>query len=387
MNYPDTASALPLTGEHLAFRDMVKRFIAAEIMPHHRRWEDEGQVAPEVWRKAGALGILCPNLPEAYGGGGGNFLYSSIVIEEMQRAGASGLIFHVHSDIIGPYILHYGTEVQKRTWLPKMAQGDVITAIAMTEPDAGSDLAGIRTQARREGEHYVLNGQKTFISSGQLANLFIVAAKTDASLGSRGLSLFLVESDRKGFARGRNLEKIGLHAQDTAELFFNDVKIPASNLLGEEGRGFAYMMRELPQERLMVAIGAVASAEQSLRTTIEYVSQRRVFGKPLADKQHTRFVIAELCTEITIGRVFLDHCIGLHLSGKLSSATASMAKYWLTELQFRVLDACVQLHGGYGYMRECAVARAWADARVRRIYGGSNEIMKEIIGRAVLERR
>ncbi|TAK87425.1 MAG: acyl-CoA dehydrogenase [Betaproteobacteria bacterium] len=380
-------SALPYSSEHAAFRETVRRFVETEVAPHHRQWEDEGAVPRELWRKAGALGMLCPGLPEAYGGAGADFLYSAILVEEFAAAGATGPLFYLHSDIVAPYILHYGGEAQKRAWLPRMAAGEVITGIAMTEPGAGSDLAGIRTRAERRGDDYLISGQKIFISNGQIGDLFVVVAKTTPDAGAKGMSLFLVEADRPGFARGRNLDKMGMSAQDTSELFFDQVRVPAGNLLGEEGAGFGYLMRELPQERLLVAIAAVASAEAAIRWTVDYVRERRAFGKPLSEKQTIRFTLAELHTETTIGRAFLDRCLAQHLEGKLDTATASMAKYWLSELQFRVLDACVQLHGGYGYMREYPIAHAWADARVQRIYGGTTEIMKEIIGRTLIERR
>jgi acyl-CoA dehydrogenase len=375
------------SSEHEAFRDTVKRFIADEIAPYHQQWEKDGVVPRALWRKAGKIGLLCPNLPEEYGGGGVDFLFSVIVADELGRAGASGPAFGLHSDIVVPYILHRGSEEQKKKWLPKMASGEVIGAIAMTEPGTGSDLAGVMTRAVREGGEYVISGQKMFISNGQLADLVIVVAKTDPARGAKGISLILVESDRAGFARGKNLDKLGMHAQDTSELFFDGVRVPASNLLGDEGSGFASLMSELPQERLLVAIGAVSAAEAAIEQTLAYVMDRKAFGQPLSALQHVRFELTELHTETTIGRVFLDHCIALHLEKKLDTATASMAKYWLSELQFRVLDRCVQLHGGYGYMREYPIARAWADARVQRIYGGTTEIMKEIISRSLFERR
>ena len=379
--------ALPYTDEHHAFRDTVRRFVEREVVPHHREWEKQGYVPREVWRKAGELGFLCPALPAEYGGGGGDFLLSTIVTEELCWAGATGPLFYLHSDIVAPYLLHYGTEAQKRTWLPRMASGETISGICMTEPGAGSDVAAIRTRARRDGNELVVSGQKIFISNGQIADLFLVAAKTDPDAGAKGVSLVLVESDRPGFARGRNLEKIGMHAQDTSELFFDEVRVPASNLLGAEGKGFGYLMSQLPQERLLVAIGAVAAAESAIKWTLDYVRDRKAFGAPLADKQHVRFALTEAHTEVTVGRTFLDHCIALHLEGKLDTATASMAKYWLSDMQNRVIDACLQLHGGYGYMWEYPIARAWADARVQRIYGGANEIMKEIIARKLFEGR
>ena len=379
--------ALPYTDEHHAFRETVHRFVEREVVPHHREWENQGQVPRELWRKAGELGFLCPALPAEYGGGGGDFLLSTIVTEELCWAGATGPLFYLHSDIVAPYLLHYGTEDQKRNWLPRMASGETISGICMTEPGAGSDVAAIRTRARRDGDELVISGQKIFISNGQIADLFLVAAKTDPEAGAKGVSLVLVESDRPGFARGRNLEKIGMHAQDTSELFFDEVRVPASNLLGAEGKGFGYLMSQLPQERLLVAIGAVAAAESAIKWTLDYVRDRQAFGAPLAEKQHVRFALTEAHTEVTVGRTFLDHCIALHLEGKLDTATASMAKYWLSDMQNRVIDACLQLHGGYGYMWEYPIARAWADARVQRIYGGSNEIMKEIIARKLFEGR
>jgi acyl-CoA dehydrogenase len=379
--------ALPYTDEHHAFRETVRRFVEREVAPHHRDWEKQGQVPRELWRKAGALGFLCPALPAEYGGGGGDFLLSTIVTEELCWAGATGPLFYLHSDIVAPYLLHYGSEAQKREWLPRMASGETISGICMTEPGAGSDVAAIRTRARRDGDEFVISGQKIFISNGQIADLFLVAAKTDPDSGAKGVSLILVESDRKGFARGRNLEKIGMHAQDTSELFFDEVRVPASNLLGGEGKGFGYLMSQLPQERLLVAIGAVAAAESAIRWTLDYVRDRKAFGAPLAEKQHVRFSLTEAHTEVTVGRTFLDHCIALHLEGKLDTATASMAKYWLSDMQNRVIDACLQLHGGYGYMWEYPIARAWADARVQRIYGGANEIMKEIVARKLFEGR
>jgi acyl-CoA dehydrogenase len=381
------SAILPYTAEHHAFRATVHRFVESEVAPYHREWENAGRVPHALWRKAGSLGLLCPAVPEIYGGGGVDFLYSTIVTEELCWAGATGPLFYLHSDIVAPYLVHFGSEEQKRKWLPRMASGETVTGICMTEPGAGSDVAAIRTRARRDRDDYVISGQKIFISNGQIADLFLVAAKTDPDAGAKGVSLFLVESDRPGFARGRNLEKIGLHAQDTSELFFDELRVPAGNLLGEEGRGFGYLMGQLPQERLLVAIGAVAAAESAVKWTLDYVQDRKAFGAPLAEKQHVRFALTEAHTEVTIGRVFLDWCIARHLEHALDTATASMAKYWLSDMQNRVIDACLQLHGGYGYMREFPIARAWTDARVQRIYGGANEIMKEIIARALFERR
>lgn len=380
-------AAVSHTPELAAYRETVRRFIAEEIAPYHQQWEKDGIVPRALWVKAGAIGLICPNLPEEYGGGGADFRFSAVVIDELARAGASGPAFPLHSDIIVPYIQHYGNAAQQKQWLPKMARGECIGAIAMTEPGAGSDLAGIATRAVRDGDDFVITGQKTFISNGQLADLIVVVAKTDPTRGAKGVSLILVEGDRKGFARGRNLEKVGKHAQDTSELFFDSVRVPVDNLLGEEGQGFAQLMKQLPQERLIIAVGAVAAAEVAIEQTLAYVQDRKAFGQPLSNLQHVRFELTELHTETTVGRVFLDHCMTLHLERKLDSATASMAKYWLSELQGKVLDRCVQLHGGYGYMRETPVARAWADARVQRIYGGTTEIMKEIISRKLFEQR
>src|SRR5579863_3646816 len=369
--------------EHEIFRKTVRSFIEREVAPYHAQWEKDGQVSREVWRKAGAAGLLCTGMPMEYGGAGADFLYAALFNEEMSRRVFSGPGFRLHSDIVAPYILHYGSEAQKRRWLPAMATGEVITAIAMTEPGAGSDLQGIRTTAIREGEHYRLNGQKTFITNGQLADLVIVVAKTDPREGAKGITLMLVEASAPGFKRGRNLEKIGMKAQDTSELFFDDVLVPADHVLGGEGRGFACLMQELPQERLSVAITAVAVMEAALEWTLAYTRERKAFGRALADFQVSRFKLAEMKTEVTIARTFLDHCLSLHLEGKLDVQTAAMAKWWLSELEGRILDQCLQLHGGYGYMWEFPIARAYADARVHRIYAGSNEIMKELIARSL----
>ncbi len=369
--------------EHAVFRDSVRKFMEKEIAPHREEWEKNGVISREAWEKAGAAGLLCPDMPEEYGGAGADFLYASILIEEQTRIGASGPGFSLHSNIVAPYILHYGSEEQKRTWLPKMAKGEIVTAIAMTEPGTGSDLQAIKTRAVRDGNEIVLNGQKTFITNGQLADLIIVVAKTDPTKGAEGTSLILVEADREGYARGRNLEKIGLKAQDTSELFFNDVRLPPGNIIGEDGKGFHYLMEQLPQERLIIGIGAVASAEEALARTIEYTKEREAFGRPIASFQNTRFTLADLKTEISVSRVFLDRCLALHLKGELDVPTAAMCKLWTTEMQNKVMDACLQLHGGYGYMWEYPIARAWADARVSRIFGGTSEIMKELIGRTL----
>ncbi len=381
-------SLLPYTDLHHAFRDTVQRFVDREIRPHYAQWERDGQVPRTLYRQAGELGLLLTGAATDYGGGGGDFLYAHIVQEELGFAGATGAQFGLHSDIVAPYIEHYGTEAQKRRWLPRMASGETIAGIAMTEPGAGSDLAGIRTRAERtpSGE-WVLTGQKIFISNGQIADLFVVVAKTDPAAGARGVSLFLVEPDRPGFARGRNLEKAGMDAQDTSELFLDGVRLPPDALLGEEGQGFRYLMTELPQERLLVAITAVAAAEEAVRLAVEYVEQRQVFGKPVSALQNTRFRLAECRTETAVSRAFLEQCIAKHLKGELGTEEASMAKWWCTEMQFRVTDACLQMFGGYGYMKEYPISRLWADARVQRIYGGTTEVMKEIVARGMFRGR
>ena len=380
----DTTPIFPrpmITSEHNTFREATRRFIAQEIVPHHAAWEKAGIVPRDVWQKAGDLGLLCCTVPEEYGGPNGDFLHSTIVIEELAKAGASGPGFSLQTDIVTPYLLHYGSEEQKKHWLPKMASGEVITAIAMTEPGTGSDLQSVKTSAIKTGNELTINGQKTFITNGHNADLIIVVAKTDPDQGASGTTLVLVESDREGFSRGRNLEKTGLKAQDTSELFFDNVKVPRTNILGEEGGGFKQLMQELPQERLVIAIGAVASCEAALEWTIEYTRQRKAFGKSVAEFQNTRFKLAEIKTDITAARAFLDRCLELHTKGELDATTGAMIKLWTTEIQSRVLDDCVQLHGGYGYMWEYPIARAWADARIQRIYGGTSEIMKELISR------
>jgi acyl-CoA dehydrogenase len=397
--------------EHREFRSTVRRFVAQEITPHHGQWERDGQVPKALWRRAGELGLLCLTVPEQYGGAGVDFSYSAIVVEEMARAGASGPLFYLHSDIVAPYLVHHGTEAQKQAWLPAMARGEVIAAIGMTEPGAGSDLAALRTRAERvpgsesgaspgsesgaspksesgaSGGEWRINGQKIFISNGQIADLVLLAAKTDSARGAHGVSLLLVPADRPGFERGKRLEKIGMHAQDTSELFFTDVRVPLGNLLGGEGGGFRLMMQELPQERLLVAITAVASMEAAVEWTRDHVMQRHAFGAPLSDKQAVRHRLVEAHANTLVARSFLDNCLQKHLAGQLDTATASVAKFWCTEMQFTVLDSCLQLFGGYGYMREYPIARAWADARVQRIYGGTTEIMKEIVARDLFQER
>jgi len=370
-----------LNGDHALFREQVRRFIAAEIVPHHRQWEHDGMVPRALWREAGRQGLLCCGMPEEYGGAGADFGFSAVLIEELTRAHASGVGFSLHSDIVAPYILRYGTEERRRDWLPRMARGEIIGAIAMTEPGMGSDLKSVRTTARRDNAGYVLNGSKTFITNGQNAGLVIVVAKTDLAAGRKGISLLCVEEGTPGFTKGRTLEKVGLHAQDTSELFFEDVHVPAANLLGEEGQGFRYLMHELAQERLMIALRAAASMETMLAATVAYTREREAFGGKVFDFQNTRFKLAEAKAQSEMFRVFADHCLELHLRGALTPERAAMAKLTGSEMQGRLLDDFLQLHGGYGYMWEYPIARAWADARVMRIYGGSSEIMKEIIAR------
>ncbi|HYW02755.1 MAG TPA: acyl-CoA dehydrogenase family protein [Gammaproteobacteria bacterium] len=370
--------------EHEIFRNTVRRFYEKEVIPYHEQWEEEGQVSRDLWRKAGDAGLLCMSLPEEYGGAEGDFLFSIVMMEEQSRAGTSGPGFGLHNDIVAPYIYKYGNREQHGRWLPKMARGELIGAIAMTEPGTGSDLQAVRTTARRDGDHYIVNGQKTFITNGYMSDLVIVVCKTDPEAGAKGISLIVVESGMEGFEKGRKLKKVGMKAQDTAELFFNNVRVPKENLLGQEGQGFAYLMNELVQERLVIGINSICAAERTLEKTIEYTKERQAFGQPIAKFQNTRFKLAELKTNVTIGRIFIDHCIEQHLQGKLDVTTAAMAKYWCSEMQCALTDDCVQLHGGYGYMLEFPVAKAFVDGRVQRIYGGSNEIMKELISRAIV---
>jgi acyl-CoA dehydrogenase len=365
------------------FREQVRRFTEKEIVPHHDQWERDGVVSRDVWRAAGEAGLLCTTIPEEYGGSGGDFLHATIVIEELAKVGASGPAFHLHSDIVAPYIATYGNEDQKKEWLPKLVSGEAIAAVAMSEPGAGSDLQNIQTRAVRDGNHFVINGQKVFISNGQLADIVVLACKTDPKEGAKGVSLILVEGDREGFRRGRNLEKVGYKAQDTSELFFEDVRVPITNILGAEGRGFAQLMTELAQERLVVALRCAQGIETALQWTIDYTRERKAFGRPVADFQNTRFKLAEIKTKAMATRAFIDQCLALHMKGELDSNTAAAAKLHSTETLCQVLDDCVQLHGGYGYMWEYPIARAWADARMTRIAGGTSEIMKEIISRAL----
>jgi acyl-CoA dehydrogenase len=369
--------------EHEAFRDSVRRFMNEEVVPNDERWMEQGYVDREAWTKAGANGFLCPTMPEEYGGSGADKRYSVVLMEEQQRANCSSLGYSLHSEIVAPYILHYGSEHLKQKYLPKMASGEFIGAIAMSEPAAGSDLQGIKTTAIRQGDHYLLNGSKTFITNGWNADLVIVVAKTDPEKGAKGTSLLIVDTSMPGFTKGKRLKKVGLKGQDTSELFFDNVKVPAENLLGQENNGFIYLMQELPWERLQIAIMAVAKAEAAIGWTLDYVRERKAFGKPVASFQNTRFTLAELATEVQVARVFVDRCIELIMQDKLDTATASMAKYWCSDLECKVVDECVQLHGGYGYMLEYPIARAYVDARVQRIYGGTNEIMKEVIQRSL----
>jgi acyl-CoA dehydrogenase len=374
------------TPDHESFRDSFRKFLEREVAPFHAQWEEQGYVERAVWNKAGENGFLCTSMPDEYGGAGADKLFSVIEMEELGRAGFSGIGFSLHSEIVAPYILHYGTDEQKQKYLPKLASGEMVTAIAMSEPAAGSDLQGIKTRAVRDGDGYVLNGSKTFITNGWHADLVIVVAKTNPDEGARGTSLFLVESGMPGFKKGKRLKKLGLKAQDTSELFFNDVRLPLDSLLGGaafENRGFACLMDELPWERLQIAVTAVASAQAAIEWTVAYVKERKAFGQSIGNFQNTRYKLAELQTEVQIAQVFLDKCTALLMDKKLDTGTASMAKYWCTDLQCKVMDECVQLHGGYGYMWEYPITRAFADARVQRIYGGTNEIMKEVISRSM----
>jgi alkylation response protein AidB-like acyl-CoA dehydrogenase len=372
------------TSEHEDFRKSARTFYEREVVPFHDQWEQDGIVPRELWLKAGEAGLLCFDVPEEYGGPGvQDFRYNVIVSEEQTRANVSGPGFSVHTDIIVPYIISLGNEEQKKRWLPGTVSGEIITAIAMTEPGAGSDLQGIRTTAVDKGDHYVLNGSKTFISNGINADLVIVVARTDPDAGHKGISLLVVERGMEGFERGRNLDKIGLHAQDTSELSFTDVVVPKENLLGKEGEGFIYLMMNLPQERLIIAAQAVAAAETIVEMCIEYAKTREAFGKPIGKFQHNRFLIAEMATETTIARTFINDALQKHLDGKLTAVDAAMAKWWCTELQNKLVNQGVQLHGGYGYMLEYPIAKAYLDSRISTIYGGTTEIQKEIIGRSL----
>jgi long-chain-acyl-CoA dehydrogenase len=374
-----------MTEDLVLLEQQVRRFIAAEYVPHLDRWNEQGMYDREVWNKAGAAGLLCPAVPEEYGGPGGSFAHEAVIGRELSLAGFDSFGAGLHSGIVAPYILHYGTEEQKRRWLPKLVTGELVGAIAMSEPGTGSDLQRVRTTAKKSGNGYVLSGAKTFITNGQHANLIIVVAKTDPSADAKGVSLMVVETeDAVGFRRGRKLKKLGLDAADTSELVFEDVKLPAENLLGsEEGQGFAQLMNDLPRERLIVAVHAQAMIERALALTVDYVKQREAFGKKIIEFQNTQFVLAECKAEAAIARVFHDHCIERYLKGELDTVAASIAKYWITERQGQIIDRCLQLFGGYGYMEEFPISRMYRDARVMRIYAGTNEIMKLLIARSL----
>jgi acyl-CoA dehydrogenase len=367
------------------FDGEARKFLERECLPHSEKWIKQQHVDRAMWRKAGEAGLLCPSTPEEYGGAGGTFAHEAVIIDHLGKLGIDGWGITLHNAIVAPYIFHCGTEEQKKRWLPRLASGELVAAIAMTEPGTGSDLQSVKTTARLDGNQYVINGSKTFITNGGTANFVIVVAKTDPTQGSRGISLLVVETDEvEGFRRGRVLDKIGQKANDTAELFFDEVRVPTSNLIGVgEGQGFVQLMQQLPQERLIIALQAMAVIERALETTIAYVKERKAFGKPLLDFQNTQFKLAECKTEATVAKVFCNHATGLLLDKKLDPFMASMAKLWLTEVQCRVVDECLQLHGGYGYMNEYPIARMYADSRVQKIYGGTNEIMKVLIARSL----
>jgi acyl-CoA dehydrogenase len=366
------------------FRDLVRSFFQKELVPHQERWAKEKRIDREVWTKAGEIGLLAVSIPEEYGGGGGTFAHETVLYEEQARSGDSAWGVSVHNGIVAHYLLNYASEAKKRDWLPKFASGEFVGAVAMTEPGTGSDLQGIKTRAVREGDEYVINGAKTFITNGFHADLVVVAVKTDPDAGAQGISLIAVETTTPGFRRGRVLDKIGLKGQDTAELFFDNVRVPAENLLGEqEGLGFIQLMQQLPQERLLIAITAVAGMEAAIDLTIEYTKDRTAFGRPIFNFQNTKFKLAEAATEAAVARAYLDQCVERHLKGELDVQGAAMAKLWTTERMNKVIDSCLQLFGGYGYMTEYPIARAWADARISRIFGGTSEIMKEIISRTL----
>ncbi|AMN46753.1 acyl-CoA dehydrogenase [Steroidobacter denitrificans] len=369
--------------EHELIRQTARRFCEREIAPQHEMWEKAGVVPKAAWLKAGELGLLCMGMPQEYGGAALDFRASVVLLEELWRIGASGPGFALHSDIVAPYLLHHGSETTRRRWLPLMSRGEVVTAIAMTEPGTGSDLRAVSTSAVRDGDEYVIDGTKTFITNGLSAELVLVVARTVDAAGQSGLSLILVEADRPGFKRGRKLEKIGMKAQDTAELFFEKVRVPVDNLLGQEHRGLHHLMSELPQERLIIAVQAVSAARATLESTIEFTRNRQIFGKTTFDFQNTRFVLARALAELDVAQVFVDRCIALHVAGRLDATMAATAKLTATQMQNRLVDECLQLHGGYGYMWEYPVARAWADARAQRIYGGANEVMLELIARTL----
>ncbi len=369
------------SADHEAFRDTVRRFIAREIAPFHDQWESDGVVPRELWRKAGAAGLLCCTVPERYGGAGADYLFDVVVFEEMARSGFSGPGFMIHCDLVATYVASFGSEQQKAHWLPRMVSGHAIGSLGMTEPHAGSDLKAIRTKAVRDGDDFVINGQKVFISNGQLCDVLVLATKTNSEAGAKGVTLFLVDTSLPGFRRGKKLRKLGMKAQDTSELFFDDLRVPASAMLGEEGRGFELMMTKLAQERLAQAIRSAAVAETVVQYTVEYTAQRKAFGKTIGEMQNTQFKLAELQTEAVVGRQFTDKCIATFIKGELSAVDAAMAKMWLSNMHCKVVDECLQLFGGWGYMWDTPIARAYADARVVKIAGGSIEVMKHIIGR------
>lgn len=378
----NVSNRVAYTEEHNLFRDQVRKFFAKQLTPNLDRWEREGIVDRAFWRACGEAGLLCPTIPETYGGIGADFRYNAVIGEELAYAGSSAGIT-LQSDIVADYIHAYGSEAQKRRWLPGMIAGEIITAIAMTEPSTGSDLQGVRTSALRDGDDYIINGAKTYITNGQNADIVVVVCKTDTSLGAKGISLVVVEADRKGFSRGRNLDKIGQHSADTSELFFQDVRVPVENCLGGEGRGFGYLMNQLPQERLSIAAGAQAGAQRAFDEAVKFTKDRKAFGRPVFDFQNTRFTLADLAANLQIGWAHLDWALLRHLRGELTAQEASAAKLWHTELQWKCCDVALQLHGGAGYMNEFPIARLWRDARVQRIYGGTSEIMKEVIGRSI----
>lgn len=371
------------TDEHNMLRESVREFIKREISPSFEHWETQGIVSRQMWAAAGQAGLLCPQVPEVYGGCGGNFKYNAVIVEEVAYGGYAGPVtdFSVHSDVCAGYILKAGNEEQKRHWLPKMVSGEVVCAVAMTEPGTGSDLQGVKTRAVKEGDHWRINGAKTFISNGQHCDLVIVVARTSDTPGAKGISLFLVEAERTGFKRGKKLDKLGQLSADTSEMFFDDVLVPDSNLLGAEGAGFSILMTELPQERLIIAIQSMASAQKAFDITCDYVQDRRAFGQPIGKFQNTRFKLADLKADLMVGWAFVDQCLERHVKGELSPLEASTAKLWCSEMQGRLVDQCLQFHGGYGFMREYEICRLFADARVQRIYGGTSEIMRELISR------
>jgi len=378
----DTARRTAFSDEHRLFRDQVRRFLERELVPNLDRWEEDGIIDRGFWNKAGEAGLLCPTVPEEYGGPGLDFGFNAVIDEELAYVGSTAGIT-LHSDIVADYIVAYGSEEQKRHWLPRMVSGETATAIAMTEPGAGSDLQGIRTTARRDGNHYVVNGSKTYITNGQHADLTIVVAKTDPAAGAKGVSLILIEAEREGYAKGRNLDKIGFHSQDTSELFFEDVRVPITNCLGAEGMGFAYLMNQLPQERLSIACAAQAAAQRAFDEAVKFTKERKAFGKTVFEFQNTKFTLADLASKLQVGWAHLDWALKRHIAGELDAAEASAAKLWHTELQWEACDASLQLHGGAGYMNEYPIARLWRDARVTRIFGGTNEIMKEVVSRSI----